>query len=59
MNTSPVKVLVELLVSLNTLLPVLNLGLEVLVGSGITKVPDAAPLESVVSAAPADDPVLV
>ena len=57
MKTSPVKVFVELLVNLKTLLPVLNLGLAVFVGSGITKVPEAVPVESVVSAAPADEPV--
>ena len=36
---------------------VLNLGLDVSVGSGITKVPEAPPAASVVSAAPADEPV--
>ena len=57
MNTSPVCVFVELLVNLNALLPVLNLRFPLTDGLGIEKTPEAAPAASVVSAAPADEPV--
>ena len=40
------------LVNLNTLSPVLHLGFELSVGSGIEKVPDTAPFESVTKLPP-------
>ena len=52
MNKSPVSVFTTLLVNLNVLVPVLHLGCESSVGSGIAKVPEAEPFVSVVNAAP-------
>ena len=48
---------VELEVNLNTLLPVRHLGFESTLGSGIAKVPDTAPLESVIKEPPSDPPL--
>ena len=45
------------LVNLNNLLPVLHLGFAFTFGSGIAKVPDTAPLASVIKLPPKEPPV--
>ena len=49
--------LVELEVNLNTLSPVLHLGFEFTLGSGIAKVPDTEPLASVIKEPPSEPPL--
>ena len=48
---------VDELVNLNTLLPVRHLGLDVVLGSGIAKVPDTKPFASVTTLPPNEPPV--
>ena len=48
---------VLLSVNLNTLVPVLHLGFESTVESGIANVPDTAPLASVIKEPPSDPPL--
>ena len=52
-----VKSFVDELVNLNTLWPVLHLGLASTFGSGMAKVPETAPLASVIKLPPNEPPV--